>query len=76
MDAVELGAELFGRVPLLLLRVPIELVGPIRKQLFKILKVGPLLQGAPGARSGASACCGYALGGQTVSLPRSGSRTA
>jgi hypothetical protein len=43
MDAVELGAELSGRVQLALLCQPIELVGPIRKQLPKVLKVSPLL---------------------------------
>jgi hypothetical protein len=43
VDAVELGAELSGRVQLALLCLPIELVGPIRKQLPKVLKVSPLL---------------------------------
>src|SRR6478672_4685332 len=43
MDAVEIGAELVDRVQLAFLCAPIELVGPIRKQLFKVLKVGPLL---------------------------------
>jgi hypothetical protein len=45
VDAVEIGAELTGRVQTALLRGPIELVGPIRKQLFEILEVGPLLPG-------------------------------
>jgi hypothetical protein len=43
VHAVELGAELSGRVQLALLCLPIELVGPIRKQLPKVLKVSPLL---------------------------------
>src|SRR5207237_54927 len=46
VDAVELGAELSGRVQLTLLCLPIELVGPIRKQLPKVLKVSPLLPGS------------------------------
>ena len=45
VDAVELGAELIRRVQQALLCVPIELVGPIRKQRFKVLKVSPLLPG-------------------------------
>jgi hypothetical protein len=43
VNAVELCAELSGRVQLALLCLPIELVGPIRKQLPKVLKVSPLL---------------------------------
>jgi hypothetical protein len=45
MDAVELGAELVGRVQLALLCVPIELVGSIRKQLLEVLEVSPLVPG-------------------------------
>ena len=45
MDAVEIGAELVDRVQLAFLCAPIELVGPIRKQLFKVLKISPLLPG-------------------------------
>src|SRR5204862_7346290 len=43
VDAVQLGAELSGRVQFALLCRPIELVGPIRKQVPKVLKVSPLL---------------------------------
>jgi len=43
VDAVEIGAELIGRVQLALLCEPVELVGPIRKQRFEVLKVSPLL---------------------------------
>ena len=42
-NAVELSPELCSRVQLALLRPPIELVGPIGKQLPKVLKVRPLL---------------------------------
>src|SRR5439155_5990499 len=47
MDAIELGLELIDRVQLALLCAPIEPVGPIRKQLFKVLKISPLLPGIP-----------------------------
>src|SRR4030095_14691861 len=50
MDVVELAAELMRRVQQALLCVPIELVGPIRKQRFKVLKVGPLLPRHPWCR--------------------------
>jgi hypothetical protein len=40
--AVELGAELSGRVQLALLCLPIEFAGPILKQLPEVLKVSPL----------------------------------
>src|SRR5678810_1008962 len=45
MGAVELGAELFGRVQLALLRTPVEPVGPVREQLFEVLEVGSLVPG-------------------------------
>ena len=43
VHAVQLGAELSGRVQLTLLCLPIEFAGPILKQLPKVLKVSPLL---------------------------------
>src|SRR5262245_17533200 len=46
LDAVELRSELFGRIELPLLCLPIEPVGPICKQLSKVLKVSPLLPGS------------------------------
>src|SRR5262245_41613269 len=45
IGAVELRAEMFDRVQLALLRVPIEPVGPIREQLFQVLEVSPLVPG-------------------------------
>jgi hypothetical protein len=50
VDAVEIGAELIGRVQLALLCVPIELVGPICNQLSKVIKVSPLLPGSAWCR--------------------------
>ena len=49
MDAVEIGAELVDRVQLAFLCAPIELVGPIRKQLFKVPRSVPCSQAFPGA---------------------------
>src|SRR5207244_13169258 len=43
VHAVELGAKLSGRVQLALLSLPIEFVGPILKQLSKVLTVSSLL---------------------------------
>ena len=68
MDAVEIGAELIGRVQLALLCVPIELVGPIRKQLFKVLEVSPLLPGRAWCLI-RPARVANAIGGQTGPLP-------
>src|SRR5262245_21247625 len=45
-EAVEIGAELTGRVQCPLLCVPIEAVGPICKQLPEVSKVSPLLPGS------------------------------
>ena len=45
VDAVELGAKLIDRVQLALLCAPIKPVGPICKQLFKVIKIRPLVPG-------------------------------
>ena len=47
-DAVEVGAKLVDRVQRAFLCAPIELVDPIRKQLFEVVKMGSL-QALPGA---------------------------
>ena len=45
VDAVELGAKLIDRVQLALLCAPIKPVGPICKQLFKVIKIRLLVSG-------------------------------
>lgn len=43
VNAIQLGAELIERVKFALLRTPVELVGPIRKHMSKVLEVGAML---------------------------------
>lgn len=76
VHAVELGAELSGRVQLAFLCLPIEFAGPILKQLPEVLKVSP--PPAPTQRLVPEQASGFyecALEVQTRSLPRCGWRT-